>query len=87
MSLDQVGTVGEWTGRDLDELETHLAVGILVQLLEDERVFVADSAGRRGPDRALVAEEEHGWGVNAVRGDAGEFGAEQGRGVGSRDSG
>jgi hypothetical protein len=53
---DQCGAVEQRARGHVEELEPEVAVGLLVELLEGERVLEADPPGRGGLDEALVAD-------------------------------
>jgi hypothetical protein len=55
---DQRDAVGQRTRRHLDQLEPEVAVHLLVETLEDERVRKADLTGSRGLHEALITNEE-----------------------------
>src|SRR5215472_15117505 len=56
--LDQLDATGERSRGHVDELESEVAVGLLVDLLEGERVVQGDPPGRGRLDEALAADEE-----------------------------
>src|ERR1700683_3380119 len=56
---DQRDAVGQRASWHLDELEPKVAVYLLVEAFEDQRILEADLPGWRGLHGALVADEEH----------------------------
>jgi hypothetical protein len=75
--LDQCDAVGQRTCGHLDELEPEVAVGLFVELPEDERVLEADPPGGGGLNEALVADEEDRRLVHTLRHDSIDFTGKQ----------
>jgi hypothetical protein len=78
---DQCGAVEQRARGHVEELEPEVAVGLLVELLEGERVLEADPPGRGGLDEALVADEEDRRLVRAFRDGAIDLTGEPSRGA------
>src|SRR5258708_28853746 len=76
---DQGGAIGEGACWHIDKIEPELAVWLLVELVEDERVLEADLPGGGRLDEALVADEEGRRLVRALREHLADLSREQAR--------